>query len=62
MTVATSKLGSKPPRAGAPGASPMTPLARIRPALAGLRPQRAGVLYALGLMVLVLVIATTAKH
>jgi D-xylose transport system permease protein len=62
MTVATSKLGSKPPRGGAPGAALMTPLGRIRPAFAGLRPQRAGVVYALVLLVLVLVIATTAKH
>ena len=35
--------------------------ARIRPALAGLRPQRAGVVYALILLVAVLVITTAAK-
>jgi D-xylose transport system permease protein len=35
--------------------------ARIRPAFAGLRPQRAGVVYALILLVVVLVIATAAK-
>jgi D-xylose transport system permease protein len=40
----------------------MSPLARIRPALGGLRPQRAGVVYALALLVLVLVIATATKH
>jgi D-xylose transport system permease protein len=57
MTVATSKPGSKPL-----GGYGMSPLARIRPALAGLRPQRAGVVYALALLVLVLVIATSAKH
>ncbi|MDX6202185.1 MAG: ribose transport system permease protein, partial [Frankiales bacterium] len=57
MTVATSKPGSTPP-----GASGTSPLARIRPALAGLRPQRAGVVYALALLILVLLIATSAKH
>jgi D-xylose transport system permease protein len=62
MTVATSKLGSKPRGGNAPAPSETSPLARIRPALAGLRPQRAGVVYALVLLVLVLVIATTAKH
>jgi D-xylose transport system permease protein len=61
MTVAASKLGSKP-RDGAPVRSEPTALARIRPALASLRPQRAGVVYALVLLVLVLVIATMAKH
>ena len=40
----------------------MSALARIRPALGGLRPQRAGVVYALALLVLVLVIATATKH
>ncbi|MDT4973018.1 MAG: ribose transport system permease protein, partial [Pseudonocardiales bacterium] len=62
MTVATSKLGSKPPPDAARRASETSPLARIRPALAGLRPQRAGVVYALTLLVLVLVIATATKH
>jgi D-xylose transport system permease protein len=62
VTVATSKLGSKPPPDAAPRASETSPLARIRPALAGLRPQRAGVVYALTLLVLVLVIATATKH
>ncbi|MDX6229222.1 MAG: ribose transport system permease protein, partial [Frankiales bacterium] len=62
MTVATSKRGSTPPRDRAPGGSETSALARIRPALAGLRPQRAGVVYALALLVLVLVIATSAKH
>jgi D-xylose transport system permease protein len=41
-------------------ATPRLP-ARIRPALAGLRPQRAGVVYALILLVAVLVISTAAK-
>ncbi|MDX6213213.1 MAG: ribose transport system permease protein [Frankiales bacterium] len=57
MTVATSKRGSTPP-----GASGTSPLARVRPALAGLRPQRAGVVYALALLIVVLLIATSAKH
>ena len=42
-------------------ASPPRLPARIRPALAGLRPQRAGVVYALILLVVVLVITTASK-
>jgi D-xylose transport system permease protein len=55
-------LGSPPssqgdePGADAPGAG------RLRPALAGLRPQRAGAVYALVLLVIVLIIATAAKY
>ncbi|MDT4923981.1 MAG: ribose transport system permease protein [Pseudonocardiales bacterium] len=62
MTVAASKLGSKPRGGSAPAPPEMSLRGRLRPALAGLRPQRAGVVYALVLLVLVLVIATTAKH
>jgi D-xylose transport system permease protein len=58
MNAAASKIRSDEVRtAGAPSM-----LDRIRPALSGLRPQRAGVVYALVLLVLVLVIATAVKH
>jgi D-xylose transport system permease protein len=38
------------------------PLPGIRPALAGLRPQRAGVVYALVLLVVVLMVTTALRH
>ena len=38
------------------------PLPGIRPALAGLRPQRAGVVYALVLLVVVLMVTTAVRH
>ncbi|MDQ1729898.1 MAG: ribose transport system permease protein [Pseudonocardiales bacterium] len=56
MSTATSKLEPTPAADGP------SVLARVRPALSGLRPQRAGVVYALVLLVTVLVIATAAKH
>jgi D-xylose transport system permease protein len=62
MTVAASKPGSTSSHGSGPGRPGAGPLTRIRPALGGLRPQRAGVVYALALLVLVLVIATSAKH
>jgi D-xylose transport system permease protein len=58
MTTPTSNLEPTP----APATDAPSVLARIRPAMSGLRPQRAGVVYALVLLVTVLVIATAAKH
>ncbi|HEY2043051.1 MAG TPA: ABC transporter permease [Jatrophihabitans sp.] len=49
------------PTGDRPAAANAGVLARIRPALTSLRPQRAGVVYALILLVVVLVIATAAK-